>query len=214
MNSTVSTIGAKALVTKLPTLVAALLFLSPHAFAAGPLRIEAAVKDTPDSRFPVFTIQTKIENVSETPRTITIWTCSYGWSWVASRREMVTGGNACSQNVAKTIELKPREEFVQDTQIAVEAELKPGALAFQLGFTPKADWIGARIGSIPKAKLPSSVIWSNDMTVVITPEMVPNLVPPSKALTEKSKHLYCSSYPCHNVDEHVKKDWSVPSQVK
>jgi hypothetical protein len=72
----------------------------------------------------------------------------------------------------------------------VKADLKPGRLTFQLGFTPMADWIGARIGSIPKAKLPGSVIWSNDMTVVITPEMVPNLGPPSETLIEKSKHLY------------------------
>ena len=160
------------------------------------LRVEAVLKSSNKKDSPFFRVETKIRNVSNRQQTIITWTCSHGFSWIATRPEIITGTEPCLSNFTGNTILNPQQEYVRDINIAVTGKFKPGSITFQLGFNPKGDWIGSRMGIIPKVELPNFIIWSNDITINITEDMLPNVIPLSKELIVKSKHLYCDAYPC------------------
>ena len=154
---------------------------------ASPLKVEISLNEHFErSKFNInpanLDISTRIINVSDVDQRISVWNCSYGYSWVASSPAIVSGLEGCLSNYDTEIILKPGEEYKRHLQIAVSSKAKTGPLTFQMGFNLKNDWIGTRCGIEPSEEVVTDVIWSNPITVNINYAM---LVLPKKCWPAK-----------------------------
>jgi hypothetical protein len=164
-------------------LTAALIWLSflTAAFAY-PLDIEISV-----SKKSPLTISTTLKNISREDQKVSVWFCSYGWSWVASGPEIIVGAESCRKNPLENIHLKPGQEYKRDLAISFSSSAKAGPLYLRMGFSPAGKWTGPRIGLDSKRYELDGIIWSHPITVNITPDMVSKAVPVSQELFDKTQ---------------------------
>jgi len=136
--------------------------------AVGELKVELTPVELTYSirqgKFNPFPARFRITNLSSTPCSIAVWSCSYFEHWRTDSKEVSIGDWSCDSNILGSRLLTATNDYNGDLPLVVKPTTKGRQITLRLAFSPATKSMFGK----PLEGVIGGTYWSNEIKITVT----------------------------------------------